>query len=247
MAEQLRQRLSRAAKWLEELIFPQEVLCLGCGRAVGEDAAGGICPSCVEALARLRERQEAEEKAHPAREIPEGIAYVHAAFPYEGAAMQLIRRLKFESVRAAAIPLAEEMAYLDAGEEELIVPVPTDERRRRQRGFNQSTLLAAHMAKRLGMPMAEALRRTQRRAPQRGLNAAQRKKNLLGCMAASEAVKGKRILLIDDVYTTGATAAEAARALLAAGAQSVGVICAARVQQDDAGKSLPFPVFWFRN
>lgn len=247
MAERIRRMLSYAARWLEEMIFPQEVLCLACGHAIGEDAIAGVCPACMDALARLRERQAEEEKARPAREIPEGVAYVHAAFPYEGAARQLIRRLKFESVRAAAIPLAEEMAYLDAGEEELIVPVPTDERRRRQRGFNQSTLLAAHMAKTLGMPMAESLCRTERRAPQRGLNAAQRKKNLLGCMAAGDEVNGKRILLIDDVYTTGATAAEAARALRAAGAVSVGVLCAARVQPDAVQSNLPFPVFRRRN
>ena len=195
--------LKRIVSAAEDLIFPADVLCLACSRAIGEDAEHGVCPACMDALERLRERCEAFEKSAPP--VPEGIEYVHAAYPYDGEAKALIRRLKFDSIRAAAVPLAEEMAYLDAGEEELIVPVPADKLRRKKRGFNQSTLLAEHMAKTLGMPMREALVRTERRAPQRELNAEQRKKNLAGCMRADTSVCGRRILLIDDVYTTGAT------------------------------------------
>jgi len=236
----LRRFLKRIAGLLEDLIFPPDVLCLACDRALSGDAAGCLCPACAEALDRLRERCEAAGNKEPP---PEGIDYVHAAYLYDGAAKALICRLKFDCVRAAAVPLAEEMAYLDAGEEEMIVPVPTDEVRRRKRGFNQSTLLAEHMAKTLGMPMREALRRTQRRAPQRGLNAEERKRNLEGCMISDDSVRGRRILLVDDVYTTGATVCEAARALRAAGAAGVGVICAARAVRDDGGRDVPFPLF----
>jgi len=242
-AEKLRRYAERIIRIAEDWIFPQDVLCLACERAVGEDAVGGICPACADALERLRERCKAIDIKEP---LPEGIDYVHAAYLYEGEARMLIRRLKFESVRAAAVPLAGEMAFLDAGEEELIVPVPTDEARRKKRGFNQSTLLAEHMAKTLGMPVREALSRTQRRAPQRGLNAEERKKNLEGCMLADESVRGKRILLIDDVYTTGATVREAARALRAAGAIGVGVICAARTTLGGGEKQVPFPLFWMK-
>lgn len=238
MSERLRRIAARMIRFAEDLIFPDDVLCLACSRALGEDMQMQLCPACVAALARLRERQEAID--YDAIPLPSGVAFVHAAYPYEGEAKALIRRLKFESVRAAALPLAEEMAYLDAGEAEMIVPVPTDEGRRKRRGFNQSTLLAQHMAKTIGMPMCEAIRRTESRGPQRGLNAEQRKKNLENCMRADERVRGKRIVLVDDVYTTGATAGEAARALYAAGARSVGVICAARTSLDAADRGVPF-------
>ena len=237
--KRIRRLVSRAIRIAENWVFPPDVLCLACDRAIGNDAACGVCPACQDALARLREKREELDRGE--QTLPEGIDYVHAAYSYEGPARVLIRRLKFESVRAAAVPLAEEMAYLGAGEEELIVPVPTDELRKRKRGFNQSTLLAHHMARTLGMPMEEALKRVSRRAPQRGLDARQRKKNLEGCMRADDRVSGKRILLIDDVYTTGATVLEAARALHAAGAKSVGVICAARTSLDDG--AIPFLLF----
>lgn len=244
MRERIRRIASRTIRLAEDLIFPDDVLCLACDRAIGEDARNGVCPACADALERLREKRAALDRE--ADRPPDGVTYVHAAYPYEGEAKRLIRRLKFESVRAAAVPLAEEMAYLDAGEEEMIVPVPTDERRRRKRGFNQSTLLAEHMAKMIGMPVREALQRTESRAPQRGLNAEQRKKNLAGCMRAEDCVRGKRILLVDDVYTTGATVSEAARALLAAGVKSVGVICAARTSLDAADRGVPFPLRFFK-
>ena len=245
MWDKLRLIAAHALRFAEEMVFPSDVLCLACSRALGEDAEMGVCPACMDALARLRDKQASLE---PDEECPpDGIDYVSAAYPYEGEARALIRRLKFDSVRAAALPLAEEMAYLDSAEEELIVPVPTDERRRKKRGFNQSTLLSQHMGKTLGMPVREALMRTESRAPQRGLNAEQRKRNLVGCMIADESVRGRRVLLIDDIYTTGATVSEAARALRAAGAKSVGVVCAARTLPDAADKGVPFALYMRKN
>lgn len=244
MRERFRQFAASAMRFAEELIFPGDVLCLACSRALGEDAQMGLCPACVDALTRLREKRDLLDL--DAEAPPEGIDYVCAAYPYEGEAKALIRRLKFESVRAAALPLAEEMAYLGAGEEEMIVPVPTDEQRRKKRGFNQATLLAEHMSRTTGMPMREALYRIDSRVPQRGLNAVQRKKNLAGCMKADDSVRGKRILLIDDIYTTGATVSEAARALHQAGAKGVGVICAARTSRDASDLGVPFLLRIFR-
>ncbi|MGN0773339.1 MAG: ComF family protein [Candidatus Ventricola sp.] len=219
--------IGRLLDALDELLFPGDVLCLCCERALGDDAQDGICPSCTRALAQLAGRQEARE-AEGGEALPEGLAYVHAAFPYEGQARTLIHRLKYESVRAASVPLARQMAFLPSGEEEIIVPVPTDKRRRRKRGFNQATLLAEHIGRELGMEVCTALERVDSRRPQTGLSAAQRRTNLAGCMVSGGAVSGKRVLLVDDVYTTGATAQEAARALRLAGAAGVGMFAAAR-------------------
>lgn len=228
---------------MDDLLFPQDVLCLCCERALGEDAEDGVCPACARALNALAAAQESWEREARAV-LPKGIAYVHSAFAYDAQARTLIRRLKYDSIRAAAVPLAGGMAILPADEEEILVPVPTDESRRRKRGFNQATLLADQLAARWGMPMCEALTRVRRCAPQTGLNEKQRRENLVGCMTVSERsmpkIRGKRILLIDDVYTTGSTASEAARALLAAGAGSVGVLTAARAGLGKKNENVPF-------
>ena len=235
--------LRRAGAWLDDLIFPQDVLCLCCESALGEDEEDGVCPACRRALDALAAAQEAWESAQHGAP-PEGISYVHSAFAYDAQAKTLVRRLKYQSIRAAAAPLAKGMAILPAGEEEILVPVPTDERRRRKRGFNQATLIAQHLAGEWGMPACEALARVRRCAPQTGLNERQRRENLVGCMAVKagsvDQIRGRRILLIDDVYTTGSTAAEAARALLAAGAKSVGVMTAARAGLGKKNEDVPF-------
>lgn len=227
--------LSRLDEWL----FPDNVLCLCCDRALGEDAEDGICPACADALQRLNRKQEERERISQ-RKPPEGMDYVHAAYPYEGPARQLVHRLKYDCVRAAHVPLARPMVFLPSGEEEIIVPVPTDPARRRRRGYNQAELLARYIGKELGMEVVTALYRKEKRRPQTGLNAAQRRSNLLGCMEAKPAVSGRRVLLIDDVYTTGATAQEAARALRAAGALGVGMLAACMAMDELKGGNDPF-------
>lgn len=238
MRHAIQRLMRRLLDALDGLLFPEDVLCLCCDHALGEDARDGICPSCARALAQLAQAQEARE-AEDGAALPQGLLYVHAAFPYEGQVRRLIHRLKYESVRAAAVPLARQMVFLPSGEEEIIVPVPTDRKRQRKRGFNQATLLAQHIGRELGMEVCTALERVDSRRPQTGLTAAQRRKNLAGCMAASGAINGKRVLLVDDVYTTGATAQEAVRALRAAGAVSVGMFAAARAGCPD-GEQDPF-------
>ena len=234
--------MARIGRWLDDLLFPEDVLCMCCDRALGRDDKGGVCSSCRRTLERLAARQEAREALEKASN-PDGVDYIHSAYVYEGPARQLVRRLKYESVRSAAAVLAEKMVYLPSGEEEIIVPVPTDKGRERARGFNQSALLAGHIGKALGMQVVHALVRVEHRPPQTGLPARERRKNLIGCMAADERIAGRRVLLIDDVYTTGSTIAEAARALHEAGAKGVGVFTAARACGDtDEGDDLFEPV-----
>lgn len=227
MMKRIRAAIARIGTWIDDLLFPEDVLCLCCDRALEHDAQGGICRSCSIALEALAQRQEAYE-AQEKRPLPEGIEFVHTAYAYEGPARKLIHRLKYEGVRAAAVPLAQRMAFLPSGEEEIIVPVPTDRRRLRKRGYNQAALLARHIADILGMEMTEALVRVDERRPQTGLSARERRENLIGCMVSGDAVNGKRVLLVDDVYTTGATLSEAARALYSAGAKRVSAFTAAR-------------------
>lgn len=243
MMEELRRLLVRIGGWMDDLLFPENVACLCCDHALGEDDVDGVCGGCRKALETLARRQEAREAAQR-DPLPEGIDYIHAAYVYEGPARKLIHRLKYESVRQAAIPLAKQMIFLPSGEEEIIVPVPTDPKREKKRGFNQSALLGGYIAKELGMTMETALVRVDARRPQTGLSMQERQANLIGCMQAGQSVSGRRVLLVDDVCTTGATLCEAARALRQAGARSVGVFACARAaggQDEPRDPFIPAP------
>jgi len=117
-----------------------------------------------------------------------------------------------------------------AGAPDIIIPVPLHPRRLRMRGFNQSLELARPVARKTGRPLApRALRRTRPTTPQFQLEPSQRASNIKGAFAADSAqVRGRRVLLVDDIMTTGATLEECARVLLEAGAAGVGVLVLAR-------------------
>jgi ComF family protein len=114
------------------------------------------------------------------------------------------------------------------GADWLLVPVPLHHRRRRERGFNQSAELAHKLARCTGRPYLNALRRTRYTSAQAGLDRAHRLKNLAGAFALRRKVKDRDVLLIDDVFTTGATAHACALVLKAGGARRVAVLTAAR-------------------
>ncbi len=243
----LKRMLSSLLQALDDLFFPEQLRCLGCLQALNEQERDGLCPACVQALKALSAREEEfdKDRAQNKEALVPGVDYVCAAFPYEGVARELILRLKFDSVRAAAIPLAHAMSMLPGGEEELIVPIPTTKKRLRSRGFNQAEVLARLIGKETGMPVANALTRSADRAEQSTLSAQERTKNLIGTLRADKRVRGKRILVVDDVYTTGSTVREAARALLEAGAVGVGVFTAARsvpLGQRDTGDPFQIPI-----
>jgi ComF family protein len=121
---------------------------------------------------------------------------------------------------------------------DMLVPVPAHWRRRLWRGFDQAEVLARELSRRTGIPAVRALRRKRHTDPQAGLTRRQRRENIRGCFqtAAPEAVRGRRVLLIDDVLTTGATVNAAAAALKQAGAAHVAVFTLARA---DRGAATP--------
>ena len=206
-----------------DLLYPKDVTCLCCDRALAPDAKDGLCGDCELALEEL-EAQQTEREILPAP----GIDYAAAAYPYTAQARRLVIRLKYQHVRDAAVPLAKAMAMLPGEEADLLVPIPTTRKRLRERGYNQAKVLCELIAQETGMPMADALIRMDERTAQVRLSGQSRRQNLTGVMEADARVRGKRILVIDDVYTTGSTAQEAARALRKAGAVSVGIFTAAK-------------------
>ncbi len=160
--------------------------------------------------------------------------YARTAGAYEGALRDALHAFKFERRRALARPLAdlvrEQCAGVVAGDCAGLVPVPLGRGRERERGFNQSALLAERLARAWGVPLrARWLVRTRSTRPQSDLTATERRANVRGAFAASPAVAGRHLVVVDDVLTTGATVAECARVLRAAGARRIGVLAVARV------------------
>jgi ComF family protein len=155
---------------------------------------------------------------------------------YEGTLRTLIHCLKYDGFRPLGKPLGRHLASaarrLDAASFDLALPVPLHAKRQRRRGFNQAALLAAELAKIYGIPVAaDDCVRVRDTRPQTGLRAAERRKNVARAFHVPfpQRVKSRRVLLIDDVLTTGATANSCASALLDAGAEGVWVTTLARV------------------
>lgn len=154
---------------------------------------------------------------------------------YDGELARLIHLFKYRGIRTLAAPLGELLARSlpHAQAFDVIVPMPLHWWKRLTRTFNQSDLLAGEVSRRTGIPWSRALRRVKRTAVQAGLTSAERRDNVRGAFRISrpEAVAGKRVLLIDDVLTTGATAAAASAVLRRAGAAHVAVLALARVDR----------------
>ena len=150
------------------------------------------------------------------------IEAVFSPYRFGGETRTLIHALKFDACGEAAPLLAGAMAdALPRRDFDCIVPVPLHPVRLRQRGFNQSLLLTRELSARTGVPVQELLRRDRYRAPQSRLPMKRRADNVRGAFSRAGDPAGKRILLLDDVRTTGSTACACAQALLDAGAESV--------------------------
>lgn len=149
------------------------------------------------------------------------VAQLLSAFKYQ-------KKLSYGHMLAKIASKQIASAYLPSALPEVLCPIPLHWRRHLQRGFNQSELLASRFSCYLDIPLAHHLCRRQSTPPQQGLNAKQRANNLRNVFSVQGDVRDKTIAVVDDVMTTGATAAEASHCLLAAGAKAVHIWCLAR-------------------
>ncbi len=154
---------------------------------------------------------------------------------YEGKLRDIIHLLKYQRIEPLAKPLANLLIKAVPLDQpfDCIVPIPIHWMRRISRGFNQAELIAKPLADYMSLPIVKALRRKHYRVPQVGLTNAQRRDNVRGVFYAvkPEKVDGLRVLLVDDVFTTGATASACAKALKKAGAKHVSLLTLARVDR----------------
>ena len=161
---------------------------------------------------------------------------------YEAELRKLIHLFKYGRVRTLSGPLGKLLARALPREQvfDVIIPMPLHWRKRWQRGFNQSELLAREIGHRTHTPVENALRRVRNTAAQAGLTSAKRRLNVSGAFQARKraVIDGRRVLLVDDVMTTGATAASCARALQRAGARQVTLLTLARADRRAISDSL---------
>lgn len=146
-------------------------------------------------------------------------------YKYSGTLKEMLHKLKFEGESKFLQPLAEEAVFLAQayGEScfDMVVSIPTDTARRKQRGFDIPESIFAGALAVKGAWQPQVLVRIKATAPQYGLAPDKRRSNVLGCFKVQGDVRGKKILLVDDILTTGATLDEAAKTLKQAGAKSV--------------------------
>jgi len=220
---------------LQELLFPTR--CPGCGLRgsllCAECAArvpwlgADVCPRCAS-------RRRSGWLCAACRANPDALDGVRAACQFDGLVRRAVHELKYRGARVRVGLLASLLAEaLEARPLQLdaLVPVPLSARRRRERGFNQAELIARALAERIGVPVEpSALQRTRHTSAQVGKSGLERQANLAGAFACPypDLVHGRRIGLVDDVMTTGATLRGCAEVLRAAGAVRVFGLVVAR-------------------
>jgi ComF family protein len=199
-----------------DFLFPAR--CVGCQRA-----GSLLCDRC----------QSTIRVPDPMKEAGSPLAERRTTAEFDGTIRKAIHALKYQGQRRMAVPLSQRLlAQLRQSDWQptLITAAPMHEGRLRERGYNQAALLAAPLAQAAGIPFHDkVLQRVRETRTQVGLNAQERQDNVADAfLADSSLAKGQQIVIVDDVYTTGATLRECASALLDAGAVKVWALTVAK-------------------
>lgn len=214
-----------------DILFPPK--CVFCGKLLDREL--DMCRQC---RLELEEFPPLPPNRHPDRKSKlQFLDSFTAVWYYKGKVRDSILGLKFHYRVDYAAPLGRGIAMKLLRENltdfDLVTWAPVSTRRRLRRGYDQSRLLAQTVGRELNLPVVRLLKKQRNTPAQSTLTTEQRRANVLGAyrFAGKRPVVGKRILLIDDVFTTGATAEECARILLTAGAESVSCASAAAAQK----------------
>ena len=235
--------MNHIAEKISDILYPRK--CPGCGEILSPQSRL-ICPECEHTLRPLTVSSGEEEEETPAlcmkcgapvadeeeycrmcRAHPHVFEQGRAIFMYSDKWKRSLERYKFYGHREFADFYAAAMVKwggdaLRRWSPDLIVPIPLHRQKERARGFNQARLIAEKISSRTGIPVSvDILLKTRRTAAQKKLDYVHRRRNLKDAFSCSRTLSGERILLVDDVYTTGSTMDAAAACLKSAGAGNV--------------------------
>lgn len=222
-------------------LYPRAGICLCCGDPRRAETKDCLCPDCRRKLKAWRLPAQACERCLSPVQSGKRCAFCHSAmmrdidgvyapYRYGGEVRSLILAFKFNACEEALdhlIPMME--GSLKNRDFDFITPVPLHKKRLRQRGFNQAEVICEALSKATGIPTRAVLSRRYYHRPQSKTPLKQRGKNVRGAFSCDQRVEGMKILLVDDVRTSGATAAECAKALREKGAERVSLLIAAVV------------------
>lgn len=229
-----------------DVIFPP--VCHLCREIIPNAGELHICNGCREKLSPIGSPLcticgapfvstiQADHLCGDCSTTPPNFNAARAAFRFEGAVQELIHRFKYgkriQLRRPIALLIMEQLGdAVSQWSPDFVIPVPLHDSRLRWRGFNQAILVGELLASRWRIPIVkDVLRRERETREQTTLTGAERARNVRGAfgVADSAMVSGKRVLLVDDVYTTGSTVSECARALKKNGTEKVYVVTMAR-------------------
>ncbi len=217
--EWIGRKMTDLLRLYREILIPRT--CRGCGMEIGE---GLLCGDCRESAAWKGGLPELCRQTVPV-----------SCFVYEGAVRDALHRIKFQRDERTAVSLSREIhlllekhgapAWL-ADPDLIWCGIPTDPRRKRARGFDLPTVLFRPLAERNGAVWTPLLTRKRNTAPMSRLSPGERRRNIRGCFGLRRNVRGKRIVLTDDIFTTGATLEEAFRVLKLGGAEEIRILTA---------------------
>lgn len=225
-----------------DFIFPQR--CIGCDDVLEPwEKANGVCASCIKnGKVRLAKeplckkcgrglKSNTMEYCERCQRHSHIFIQAKPVYFYSGEAKKGMYRFKYANRRAYARTYAKTAVlmhsrWLKAINPDVIIPIPMYKKKERDRGYNQATVFAKELSKVTGIPCDDkTLIRTRNTTPQKLLDATERQENLQNAFQLREVgVKYKTVLLVDDIFTTGATVDEASKALLSAGVENVYVM-----------------------
>ena len=238
------QHIFRSLRATVDLFVPPA--CLHCGAHLTEPDRLQLCSTCLAGIAPLPRghcrccaqiftNSETTHLCGNCLRSPPNFTRVYANSLYEGTLRDALHRLKYRKKVSLARPLGlmlsnELSAQLDDFSPDLIIPVPLHTQRLKQRNFNQAREISRALSRELAIPVnSTRLVRHRHTAPQQGLSADARKNNLCNAFSVTAPFNGLKVLLVDDVMTTGETVRACSRVLVAAGAMEVrvAVVCRA--------------------
>ena len=204
------------------LLFPEKARCCACGDISGSETEF-LCPDCRRLLRPRLHLSKGRD--------PEGFGVCRFAMKYSSPAGALVKLLKYGGVKRCAPELVRLMQPaiddIPADGYDLIVPVPLHREREWERGFNQALLLANGISEKTGIPVDTSLKRLRRTRRQARVSYSGRGDNVKGAFGTKADHSGMRILLVDDIITSGSTLNACAAVLRGTGAVRVDAVCAA--------------------